>query len=201
MKTSVTNGQLTITITRNQYSPEFNPNRYAVIIDDTQPVDTSILRVSATDDDPPVSTPTGSQLDFKLSQIFCFLSRRSTPTFLFLKAWTFAFLPLPQGLFSDVRYDLLGDETTPVYFRIDSVTGDIFVRSALNTQGTSVYRVGVFLTSFLSLCKTFPHDFHRTKSQMCVLLARFREVSCSIYYIWNGWDIFTISPLTPFLFF
>ena len=51
-----------------------------------------------------------------------------------------------QAPFGTLEYDIIGDDSASVFFRIDSVTGSIFMRDTISNDATDTYYV-----SYLSL--------------------------------------------------
>ncbi len=49
----------------------------------------------------------------------------------------------PAGPFSTLTYDIIGDDSAPVYFRIDSVSGAVHAMANLASDTASVYRLRV----------------------------------------------------------
>ncbi|XP_046579033.1 protocadherin Fat 4-like [Haliotis rubra] len=95
---SSTLAQVTISIDRNQFGPLFVDVPYEQTIRETIPVGTSVLQVSARDND-------------------------------------------PQGsAFSNISYVLIGDDSMPSYFTLNSVTGTISVRASLTAETHGIYQ-------------------------------------------------------------
>lgn len=95
---SSTLAQVSISVDRNQFSPLFVGGPYEEIIRENVPVGTSVLQVSASDND-------------------------------------------PQGsAFSNISYVLIGDDSMPSYFTLNSITGTISVRASLTAETLAMYQ-------------------------------------------------------------
>lgn len=51
--------------------------------------------------------------------------------------------------FANVTYGLIGDDSMPTFFSLNSITGDILVRRALTTDSATIYIVGFHVLFFI----------------------------------------------------
>lgn len=52
-----------------------------------------------------------------------------------------------QNTFEQVRYEVIGDGTAPVYFSVNSITGTITTRQSLSSQSAAIYYVRKLISS------------------------------------------------------
>lgn len=46
-----------------------------------------------------------------------------------------------QAPYNTLEYDIIGDDSAPTFFRIDAVTGNIFMRDTISNDVTDTYYV------------------------------------------------------------
>lgn len=55
-----------------------------------------------------------------------------------------------QNTFEQVRYEVIGDGTAPVYFTVNTITGSITTTQSLSSQSAAIYYVRKSLSTYLS---------------------------------------------------
>ncbi|KAK3089813.1 hypothetical protein FSP39_006721 [Pinctada imbricata] len=144
---------LSIQVVRNQFGPVFNPTRYERTISENFPLGNEVFALTASDADGDAVTfiHLGSAQDqnyFYLNPETGRISLKNVLTATGLNQFTFqvrATDSRPVGV-GEIRYRLDGFNPGTNYFFLNSVTGEIFVRSSLDQL-----TVNNIFTSFTSL--------------------------------------------------
>lgn len=136
---------------RNLQTPFFLQSSYVTTIQENQVTGTSVLQVSARDDDTTVSS---QFLKGNPSIKYPFIAKQKV----FLN-WIFIPLYYFQSPFNVVTMRAIGDDSGPTYFNFNANTGVITVRQDLRLDTATLYRVCHQYLDVQSTCLSTGHGW------------------------------------------
>lgn len=129
---STNRAHVTVEVVRNQFDPIFFEQYYAVTIPKNLPTGASVITVEANDADTAVRKYSVllNVVQLIIDYIHCnYLIHKCDYLFLF------------QVDFKTLSYLVIGDDSAPEYFEINSETGQLHTKISLETDTTELYRV------------------------------------------------------------